>query len=335
MDLGVFIDRRRHSWKRLEAVLARVEGSGLGSLTEEQAVEFGQLYRSTASDLNQAQTFISGDTTVEYLNDLVGRCYVVIYGKRRVDLWGLLRFYVLGYPAVFRRHVPHFLLALALFAVGLGFGFGAAWLDPDAASYLLPRNFPTIEPGSTGQEDASPAASTGELAAMSGFLFRNNMTVTLLVFALGMTFGIGTVWLLIFNGLMTGALATMFVRAGEFRALATGILPHGVLEIPAMLIGGAAGLVLAQGLIRARPWPRIHELSRCGKQAVFLVSGCLPLLAVAAILEAVVARAPNRFLSQDFKLATAGVAATLFVTYLVMLGRGRYRAAPEDYDAAP
>jgi uncharacterized membrane protein SpoIIM required for sporulation len=335
MDLDVFIEARRPAWKRLESVLARVEGSGLGCLSEEQAVEFGQLYRGTASDLNQAQTFISGDTTVEYLNDLVGRCYVVIYGKSKADVWGLLRFYLLSYPAVFRRYLPHFLLALALFAAGTAFGFGAAWLDPDATNYLLPHNFPTIQPGSSGQEESAPARETGQLAAMSGFLFRNNMTVTLLAFGLGITFGIGTVWLIVSNGLMTGALATIFVRAGAFGEFATGILPHGVLEIPAMLIGGAAGLVLAQGIIRARPWPRLHELARCGKQAVFLVSGSLPLLVVAALLEAVVARAPNRLLSQDFKLATAGMAASLFLTYLVVLGRGRHRTSWEDADAAP
>ncbi|HZU35477.1 MAG TPA: stage II sporulation protein M, partial [Gemmataceae bacterium] len=237
--------------------------------------------------------------------------------------------------AVFRRYLPHFLLAVALFAVGATFGFGAAWLDPAATGYLLPRDFPMIQPGSTGQEESSEAATTGQLVGMSGFLFRNNVTVSLLVFGLGITFGVGTVWLLISNGLMLGALAAVFVRAGAFRALLTGVLPHGVLEIPAALIGGAAGLVLAQGLIQARPWPRLYELARCGKQAVFLVSGCLPLLAVAAILEAVVARAPNRFLSEDFKLATAAVAATLFIVYLVVLGRGRHAATAEEPHAAP
>ena len=80
------------------------------------------------------------------------------------------------------------------------------------------------------------------------------------------------------------------MEAGQFTAYATGVLPHGVLEVPACLIGGAAGFVLAQGFLRARPWPRREELARMGKQSVLMLFGCVPLLAVAACLEAGVAR---------------------------------------------
>jgi uncharacterized membrane protein SpoIIM required for sporulation len=103
-------------------------------------------------------------------------------------------------------------------------------------------------------------------------------------------------------------------------AFATGILPHGVLEIPACLIGGAAGFVLAQGFLQARPWPRREELARQGKQAVLLLFDCLPLLASAACLEAGVARAPDWFLTKGLKLAFAGVFGLLFLAYVVLLG---------------
>src|SRR5437867_8355339 len=114
--------KRRSEWRKLEEVLSRVEGSGLGSLEEDQAIEFGRLYRSAASDLNQAQTFVSGDATVQYLNDLVARCYLAIYRKTKVDLWGLLRYLVWGYPAMFRQYFRYFLLATVITAVGVMFG---------------------------------------------------------------------------------------------------------------------------------------------------------------------------------------------------------------------
>src|SRR5262245_64572034 len=123
MDLATFIQRRRPDWKALEEVLERVEGSGLASLDDDQAVEFGRLYRRAASDLNQAQTFVSGEATERYLNSLVARAYLVIYGKTRADWRGLLLYFVWRYPAVFRRHLPHFLLAAALFTLGAVFGF--------------------------------------------------------------------------------------------------------------------------------------------------------------------------------------------------------------------
>jgi uncharacterized membrane protein SpoIIM required for sporulation len=321
MDLATFITKRRPEWRRLEHILSRVEGSGLRTLDDDQATEFGQLYRRAASDLNQAQTFVSGDDTVRYLNDLVARCYLVIYAKTKADPWGFLRYLVWGFPAVFRRQIRHVLLASAITAVGALFGFVVSLSDPTSRSFLLPSDFPTIQP--TDEEDQAGAASTGELAAFSSFLFRNNMSVSLMAFALGITFGIGTAWLLWFNGILMGALAAVFLEAGQFRAYLTGILPHGVLEIPAILIAGGAGFILAKAMIQARPWPRVQELAHAGKEALHLVAGCFPLLIVAAILEAGVARAPDRFLASGFKLAVAALFGVLFVIYVFVLGWGK------------
>ncbi len=324
MDIDTFIHQRQPQWKQLETILQRVEGSGLGTLDEGQAVEFGRLYRCTASDLNQAQTFVRGDATAQYLNDLVARCYLVIYAKTKVDLRGLLRLLVWGYPAMFRRHAGAFLLATALFTAGALLGFFASYYDHESRAYLLPSEMPTIQPENSSHDRA---LSTGELAAFSSFLFTHNVSVSLGAFALGMTFGVGTIWLMFYNGILLGALGAVFVEAGAFTAYCTGILPHGVLEIPACLIGGAAGFVLARGVIQARPWPRREELARAGKEALLLVSGCVPLLAVAALLEAGVARAPEWLLSSGLKLAAAGVFALLFAAYVGLLGWKRPLAA--------
>ncbi|HKI37208.1 MAG TPA: stage II sporulation protein M [Gemmataceae bacterium] len=324
MDLTTFLNRRRPDWRRLEEVLARVEGSGLALLDDEQAVEFGRLYRRAASDLNQAQTFVSGEATVQYLNDLVARCYLVIYAKTKVDLRGVVRHLVFGFPAVFRRNLGHFLFAVALLAVGTVFGFLASYFDPDVArAYLLP-DMPMIQPGVEG-----PQADTGHLMGFSSFLFTHNVGVTLTAFALGIALGLGTAWLMFYTGVMLGALGAIFYEADQLTAFATGILPHGVLEIPAVLVGGAAGFVLAQGIIRARPWSRLDELARAGKEAFWLVGGCLPLLAFAGLLEAGVARAPDWVLSSGLKLTVAGVFALLFVAYVSLLGWGK-KALPAE-----
>jgi uncharacterized membrane protein SpoIIM required for sporulation len=331
MDLSTFLQQRRFDWKRLEEILQRVEGSGLASLDDEQAVEFGQLYRRAASDLNQAQTFVSGEATQRYLNDLVARAYLAIYGKARVDLWGLVRYLFWGYPAVFRRYLPHFLLATLLFMAGTIFGYLAMTYDKDVAqAYLLPTNMPTIQPAGEGEDEAAPMYDSDQLMNFSSFLFTHNVSVSLVAFALGITFGLGTAWLIFYNGVLLGALGAVFVEAGQWMAYATGVLPHGVLEIPACLIGGAAGFVLAQGFLRARPWPRREELARMGKQSVLMLFGCVPLLAVAACLEAGVARAPDWFLGRGLKLAVAGVFALLFLVYILLLGWGRPAARENE-----
>jgi uncharacterized membrane protein SpoIIM required for sporulation len=322
MDLTTFLTQRRPVWRKLEEMLEQVEGSGLGSLDEDQSVEFGRLYRRTASDLNQAQTFVSGDATVRYLNDLVARAYGAIYGKTRTDWWGFFVFLVWGYPTVFRRHWPHLALATSLFAAGCLLGVLAATYDPAVArAYLLPADMPTIQPPKEG-EGQEAAMPPGMVAAFSGMLFTHNLTVTLVAFALGVTLGVGSAWMMFYNGVTTGALAAVFIEAGQFKAFETGILPHGVVEIPAMLIGGAAGFVLAEAIFRARPWPRSEEFIRKGREALYLLFGAVPLLMCAAVIEAGVARAPEQLLSSDFKLGLAGVVGLLFLAYVLLFGWG-------------
>src|SRR5262249_54928812 len=153
----------------------------------------------------------------------------------------------------------------------------------------------------------TPVQSTGQFAEFSSFLFTNNLRVSLVTFALGMTLGIGSAWMLFYNGVLMGALGAVFVGAHQTVAFATGVLPHRVLDIPAAILGGAAGFVLARGILRARPWPRVDELARAGKEALSLAAGCVPLLAAAAILEAGVARAPDWFLGKGLKLAVASI----------------------------
>ncbi len=323
MDLTAFLQQRRPDWRRLEEILRRVEGSGLPSLDEAQAIEFGQLYRRAASDLNQAQTYVSGEVTVRYLNDLVARCYLVIYaraesgfGRKMVD------YFVFGFPAALRRHFLALVLAMSLFLGGTAFGFLASYFDKAVArSYLLPEDFPTIKPPEPDDDPAEQAAmQKGQFAAFSAFLFRNNVSVTLIAFALGTTLGVGTAWMMFYNGVLTGALMAVFAEAHQLESFATGILPHGVVEIPAMLIGGAAGFVLAKGMIAAKPWPRAEEMARCGREALAVLGGILPLLTAAAIIEAGVARAPDTVISSGLKLAVAGVVFVVFVVHILLFG---------------
>src|SRR5262249_58903734 len=100
------------------------------TLNDEQAAEFGRLYRRVASDLNQAQTFVSGDATVQYLNDLVARCYLVIYARTRFDLRAFLRHLLLGFPAAFRHFRWRVALALIFVAAGGLFCALAAYPEP-------------------------------------------------------------------------------------------------------------------------------------------------------------------------------------------------------------
>jgi len=126
---------------------------------------------------------------------------------------------------------------------------------------------PTIQPPKEGEPDVAEQLTSGEIAGFGSFLMTHNIGVTLTAFALGITLGIGTAWLMFYNGVTTGALAAVFYDAGAVRPFAAGILPHGVVEIPAMLIGGAAGSCWLKGCGRqSRGRARRRWLKRARKR---------------------------------------------------------------------
>ncbi len=324
MDLPTFLKQSLPEWRKLEEMLSRVEGSGLRGLSDDEAVEFGRLYRRAASDLNQAQTFVSGDETVGYLNQLVARGYMQVYsGRSRFTPLVWLKAAFLDYPRTVRRNMGYVLFAAALFLLGGVIGSILALRDSHFIEYVFPPNFPHIKPGLENSR-MSPEAVT----AMTGFYFSNNVRVTLLVYALGLTLGVGTCWMLYAEGLRLGALGVVFYRAEELTSFCAELLPHGVLELPAIILGAASGLLLGRGLIVARPWSRLDELARLGKESIRLVWGIVPLLAAAAVLEAAVARAPSWLLGNWLKLTVAAAIGLLFVAYIAFVGRQRPSATP-------
>jgi uncharacterized membrane protein SpoIIM required for sporulation len=331
MDLEHFIKERKPAWRRLEAMLAQVEGSGLRSLNDEEAIRFGQLYRRAASDLNQAQTFLTGDDIVGYLNRLVARGYLAIYGGAwQVRFGKVLVACWRGYAQALRRHFGMLCVATGLTLAGAALAFVLLRFDPSFIEYVMPESFNTIRPDEDGGDGGGGRSMSGdEITAFSGMLFFNNTRVTLFAFALGLTFGIGTCYLLFYNGLILGAIALQFWKAGQLTSFLAEVLPHGVLELPAIMIGGAAGLILARGMIVARPWSRMDEMIRSGREALIVVMGTVPLLAIAAVLEAGVARLPRGVLGDWAKLTIASTVGLLFVTYGVLAGRGGEQPPPE------
>jgi uncharacterized membrane protein SpoIIM required for sporulation len=144
-------------------------------------------------------------------------------------------------------------------------------------------------------------------------IMTNNMTVAFLTFAAGITGGVGTTYLLFFNGLLLGVIALACARAGMSIALWSFVAPHGVLELPAIFIAGAAGFRLAQGLLFPGFLPRRESLVAAGRDALELVLGCVPILVVAGIIEAFVSPT-DLAVSRKFLLAAALL--VLFGLYL-------------------
>jgi uncharacterized membrane protein SpoIIM required for sporulation len=316
-----WIDKRKGHWERLEQ-LVRQAGSGLAKLNHEELQELGLLYRQTTSDLAVILEDVSSPQLAAYLNQLLARSHNLIYMGQRPKARGIVNFYIHTYPRIFRETLPQTLLVTAVFVVALLAGWAVTLRDPGFAHRLLgPQMIESID----RREMWTQSVVTMKPVAASS-ITTNNLTVAFTTFALGIT-AVGTIWMIVLNGLMLGVVGAATWRAGMALSLWSFVVPHGVLELPAILIAGGAGLEIARGLLFPGMLSRRESLSRAGGLASRLVLGTLPLLLIAGTIEGFFSPT-NAPIAMKFSLG-----AVLFASLLAYLfGTGRSAAVKAGFD---
>ncbi|MCO4770865.1 MAG: stage II sporulation protein M [Deltaproteobacteria bacterium] len=312
MNLSRFVDERRGSWRRLEHLLRSLERSGPKSLDPQEVRDLARLYRSASADLLLARSLPGSDDVVAYLEAVVGRAYVSIHPPRAVRWSGALRWATHSFPAVARRNRRFLFASAGIFALGFLLAFVLVLADQAAFDHLVPSSIASFYGERPDDYRGARFGVLGgsEAARFGSELMVNNIRVTLQAFALGLTLGVGTAAVLFNNGVVLGALAANFARwelSVPFWAL---ILPHGIAEMFAMVLGGAGGLMLAEAVIRPGARTRSQALRVRGLEALTLSAMALPLLVFAGVVEAYVT--PLEAVPDPMKLVFAlGTAVTL------------------------
>ncbi len=310
-----WLQKRRPYWARIDELLTRSGGSGVRALTHTELQELALLYRQTASDLATIREDASSRNLAHYLNQLLGRAHnlIYIYMGRRSRPAGIIKFYRETFPQIFHETLPYTLLATAIFFATAAAGLMVAIADPGFQRYILgPAMMDTIEK----QQMWTHSIVTVKPLASSAIM-TNNLAVSLTTFALGITAGIGTVWMLSFNGLLFGVISGACWRAGMLGQLMSFVAPHGVLELPAIFISGGAGFLMAKGLLFPGTLPRRASIAFEGARAVRLVLGIIPMLIVAGTIEGFVSPSD---LKVRFKYQLAAGLVCLLLLYLMRKG---------------
>ncbi|MGB2623097.1 MAG: stage II sporulation protein M [Candidatus Acidiferrum sp.] len=320
-----WLEKRKPYWARLEELVQK-SGRGVTALSHSELQELGLLYRQTASDLAAVREDATSKQLAAYLNQLLGRGHNLIYHGQRPKFRAIVRFYSKTYPSIFRETLPQTLLAVAIFAVtGLGAWIVAAH-DPGFSYRLLgPQMMETIE----RREMWTHSIVTIKPLASSGIM-TNNLSVAFSTFALGITAGLGTIWMMVVNGLLIGVIGAATWKAGMALQLWSFVAPHGVLELPAIFIAGGAGLEIARGLLFPGLLPRRQSLAAAGGRGARLLLGTIPLLVVAGIIEGFFSPS-NAPVGMKFLLAAVLFVALL--TYLFLVNRTPAR--PSTASSAP
>jgi uncharacterized membrane protein SpoIIM required for sporulation len=314
-------------------MLTHVENETVLRLTLEEVQRLHYLYERTGAGLIKISTFAAEPNLVHSLESLLTRAYAELQsGRSRSDKLSLRRWLFDTFPQTFRRHSRFFMAALLLTIFGALFGGAAVAFDPDAKAAIAPFPHLLQNPAERVKEEESrtnPLLASSK-SRFSAALITNNTKVSILALALGVTWGIGTLILLFYNGVVLGAVIFDYVRAGQSVFLMGWLLPHGVVEIPAILIAGQAGLLLGQALIGWNSKESINQrLRSVTGSLVTLISGAALLLIWAGIVEAFFSQYHEPILPYQFKIVFGLVELIALLMFLVFAGtRAQSRLQP-------
>ena len=283
MNIQRWIARRELFWKRQDALLRQVEKKGIKSLRSDDIRELASLYRSVAADLARARTQKAGNIIIQNLQSLTTRGYNQIYqGSRRQEWQALVDFYRWDLPGVVQQNAGYIALATSLFLLGAIVAWWYAWQDPTFISLIVPEN---LIRKVRDEHQLWMGSIVGVEPLASSSIMMNNLSVSFGAVAGGITAGIYTVFLLVFNGLSIGAVATLVGQNNLAYPFWAFVFPHGSLELPAIFFAGGAGLLIARAILFPGKYRRIDALKLYGNRAVQLVFAIVPMLIIAGTIE--------------------------------------------------
>ena len=319
MDLDSYIGRHRSEWSSLDKATSRPprrRDPGGGP----EITELVRLYLRASSQLAEVQSRYHDPALEDYLNGLVARAHATIYASEARSMRSVVHMFGARYRTAIRATAPFILVVAAL--LGAMVLLTDLWVttSPEARAGLLPpaareaveqAGGGTIDPGVPG-----PALST--------FILQNNLQVAFLAFALGVTAGVGTLFVIVQNGVFIGLLAGAFQAADKATVFWALVLPHGFLELIAICIAGGAGLRMGWALVDPGDRHRLTAWSEEARDAVVVVVGVIPAFAIAAAIEGFVTGRTGLPL---LEVVLGAAVAAAYVAFLFAPRRGAPRAS--------
>lgn len=275
-----FIRRHQEVWKQLDELLLSIRKKGGPQKLDFPTLEkLDRLYRQASGHLSYAQTYFPDSQTAQYLNGIVSRAHHQIYSTKKGSMGDILKFYRRDIPHIIRKNWIFLVVSFSIFMLAALFSFVYTWNGPQTAFVFLPSDMVR----NLDLEKSGPVQWDNPV--MSSVIMANNIYVSLLAFAYGISLGLGTGYVLIQNGLLLGSLSALAMKQGAALLYWSLILPHGVIELTAIFLSGAAGLKIGYAFIDPGPYRRRDALVVQGRESLKIMGVVIPMLVLAAIIE--------------------------------------------------
>jgi uncharacterized membrane protein SpoIIM required for sporulation len=291
-------------------------------LSKQQHLQFPLLYRQLCSHYALARSRGFSPSLVDQLHSLVLRGHPLLYRFKGEWLWRTLHFVLSGFPRALRRQKGYFLIATFAFLLpGLIMG-SACYINDDLiysvmSEVSVAQMEQNYDPANERPGRDSERRSDTDFM-MFGFYIMNNIGIGFRTFASGILFGIGSLFFLVFNGLVIGGVAGHLSRLGYYDTFWPFVSGHGSFELTAIVICGAAGLMLGHALLAPGQQTRLQALKKGALDALPLVMGAALMLLFAAFIEAFWS---SSSVAIAIKYSVAAILWALVIFYLVFMGR--------------
>jgi len=314
---------RQGEWARLGGYADRLAAGGLDA---KDVGEFVRLYRRATSDLARARTLGVRSEVVDYLNRLVGRVHFQIYTTPSWRWSGIGGYFAAGFPQAVRRQWRWVVTAAALLLVPWALAYAAVQVDPPLGRVFAGPFYDNI-----GHYDET-GRTPGQVAAATSFYIFNNVQVSFLAFAFGALFGLGSACILMTNGATLGAMTALIAQHGQSGPFWSFVAAHGGIEMTAIVLAGAAGMMVGSKLVNPGPFGRGRALIEAGREAARMLFGVIAMLCLAAGIEAAIS--PST-LPGAIKIALGISNLALVVLYFTLVGRGSESRITGDGRSSP
>jgi uncharacterized membrane protein SpoIIM required for sporulation len=312
VDIDRFIARNTPVWDRLDH-LVRVAGRGGRGLTPREIDELVALYQRVSSHLSHARTAYGDPALNGRLTRLVSQANGVLYGARPRTLGAVADFFVWRFPAAVWQS-GRFIAASAALLLLPALAMGTWLANSDAA---LDASAPDAVREAYLHEDFEDYYSSQPASAFASQVTVNNIQVALTAFAGGILLCLPTAYFMVFNGANVGAAGGLFADAGELGKFFGLILPHGLLELTAVIVAGAAGLRLGWAVIAPGDRTRGQAVGEEARRSVIIALGLVLAFVVAGLIEGFIT---GRGVPTPLRIGIGVAAWSVFVAWVVIQG---------------
>lgn len=317
MNVDEFYQSRKQEWELLSNLIERAQKDAR-RLSTTDIQRLASLYRAASSDLALARRDFPRHRITQYLNQIVARTHAVLYQGEPLAWNRIVDFFLRSFPRLFRETFIFTFASFLLFTIP-AFVAGISTFDsPNSAVWLLPAEVQDLIP-IVEEKQLWIDIPIDERPYASSFIMQNNIRVSFLAFASGVTGGLLTLWILVNNGLIVGGLLGLTSHYGVGFDLATFMIGHGVIELTVIFIAGGSGLMLGWAILQPGLMRRRDALMIASQKAMRLLGGAVPWLVVAGTIEGFIS--PSETIEWPVKWAVGIVSGILLYSYLFFAGR--------------